>query len=366
LTQVLRERNIPHYLLRAAPDGEGDWSNEVPPHLLHDIRFKGSWSSHWVSVTCRDIAARTLPLLIDMGGKPTLEQGAIFDQCTDAILLTPNAEMRKHWRAMVQSHSLPILADLHSALPNHQIVADYKTYGLSEVSGTLVGLERGTRASGPVFDALVARLSTLFAIHADELRRAHLAFAPQDAVVLDFGSLAEQLYPDDPAHRFQPQDIEQILERVPHNPPIALYGRIPVWLAARLGARRQVRWQFDARLGWIQPPKFVMAEANAAHNLVHLDGGNDRGDDGGIDRGDDGRDIEIQCVDHGESARINLRLLGNGYLDLRVMDGLRVPHVSSNRHVVLSGKLPLWFFVALGRVYAHCRSVLAEQPQLKA
>jgi hypothetical protein len=47
-----------------------------------------------VDVVCRDPAARPLPLLVDVGGKPTPEQMALFDQCTGAIVLAPDAERR--------------------------------------------------------------------------------------------------------------------------------------------------------------------------------------------------------------------------------------------------------------------------------
>ncbi len=30
LTQALRRRGVDHYVLRAAPDGEGDWANSPP------------------------------------------------------------------------------------------------------------------------------------------------------------------------------------------------------------------------------------------------------------------------------------------------------------------------------------------------
>jgi len=116
LSQALRERNLTHYLMRAAPDGEGNWSQEIPEKFLSDIRFKGQWTPRWTQVVCRDVAARTVPLLVDIGGKPTDEQFSIFDQCTGAILITPNDEARQAWRRMIQSRGLPLIADLHSDL----------------------------------------------------------------------------------------------------------------------------------------------------------------------------------------------------------------------------------------------------------
>ena len=37
LTQALRERGIQHYVVRAAPDGEGDWVSEADRSLVRTI-----------------------------------------------------------------------------------------------------------------------------------------------------------------------------------------------------------------------------------------------------------------------------------------------------------------------------------------
>src|SRR5512136_651193 len=44
LSRALRERGVAHYLLRACPDGEGDWSQEAEQSLVRQIRIKGSYT----------------------------------------------------------------------------------------------------------------------------------------------------------------------------------------------------------------------------------------------------------------------------------------------------------------------------------
>lgn len=114
LWQALHSRNIAHYLMRAALGGEGNWSQMMDERRMNAIRFKGSWNEHWVNVVCRDLAARPMPLLVDVGGKPTPEQLVIFDQCTGAILLTRDDAAADQWRRIVTSRGLPIIADLRS------------------------------------------------------------------------------------------------------------------------------------------------------------------------------------------------------------------------------------------------------------
>ena len=115
-----------HRSLRAAclySDGEGDWANEA------DQTF---WCSASVSKGPRhapmdrsdlspDIARRHLPLIVDVGGKPTPDQERVFDVCTHAILLTPTVETQNEWQARVAEHGMPLLADLTSTLPAQSI-----------------------------------------------------------------------------------------------------------------------------------------------------------------------------------------------------------------------------------------------------
>src|SRR5437016_3695405 len=87
LSQALRRRNVPHYVLRASPDGEGDWSQEMDQNTVQLVRIKGKWTPEFVSRTCSELEQRQLPLLVDVGGKPQNDQMCIFQHCTHSILL---------------------------------------------------------------------------------------------------------------------------------------------------------------------------------------------------------------------------------------------------------------------------------------
>src|SRR5260370_8438800 len=77
LAKALRERGIPHYAIRACPDGEGNWFYELDQDKVRLIRVKGEWTSDFVKRMCLDLARRHLPLLVDIGGAPT-ERGTDF------------------------------------------------------------------------------------------------------------------------------------------------------------------------------------------------------------------------------------------------------------------------------------------------
>jgi CRISPR-associated protein Csx3 len=78
LSQSLRKRGVAHYVLRAAPDGEGDWFHEAEPRLARQLRIKEAFDERWADRIMRDVQRRHLPLLVDVGGMLTLEQERIL------------------------------------------------------------------------------------------------------------------------------------------------------------------------------------------------------------------------------------------------------------------------------------------------
>ncbi|MDW7992199.1 MAG: hypothetical protein RMK65_08755 [Anaerolineae bacterium] len=250
LTRALRERSVPHYLLRACPqDGEGDWFHEGEPDFVRRIRVKSALSDRWLPLLRRDIARRHLPLIVDLGGFPSREQVPLLSECTHGILLTPSDEARREWAEYFAACGLILLADLRSDLrgENHLETAE------PVVRGTLAGLERGRAASGPVFEALVERLEGLFQPFAADLYCRHIQSAPAELVV-DLERLARQLNRD--PNNWLPQDLPMVLDYLPSAKPLALYGRGPNWLYAALAVHALPApfYLFDARLGWTLPP----------------------------------------------------------------------------------------------------------------
>ncbi len=344
LSQALRKRNIAHYLLRAAPDGEGDWAQEMDWERVRAIRFKGQWDEHWVRVVCRDIAARPLPLLVDVGGCPTEEQLVIFDQCTAAIVIAPNDDDAQWWRMLVTRRGLTLVADLRSMLDGEDV---FLPSAHGELRGVICGLQRGRQASGVVFEALVEHVARLFDLPQEELARRQLAAAPREAHVVRFDLLARD--PDlAKDQRFVEERLDAILARVPEGEPIAAYGRMPVWLVTALGARRDLRWQFDSRLGWVRTPRFAVAAPGEV--LPEVQAG-----------------LRFALVRESPQ-RVQLHVSRVAYyLDYAEMEGVRVPYMPSEARVYVNGPstpaggLPLWVFAALGRAYRYCAEVRALQ-----
>lgn len=336
LTRVLRARNVPHYVLRAYPDGEGDWANESDQELVRAIRVKGFGSPEWIARINRDLDRRHLPLIVDVGGKPTAWQETVFDHCTHAIVLARDEASRAEWLARVERHGLVLLADVYSDLNGQDELRESETI----LRGTLAGLERGQVARGVLFDALVNRLAILFAYSGDELRALHLAHAPTE-LVLELNRLGKTLNALDPNGNWLPSALPRVLDYLPSATSLALYDRAPNWLYAALAlfVHPAPLYQFDVRLGWVTPPTLELGTPpEDSPLLIHL----------------------TRQADH---ARIELQLR-ESYLDYTQAEGLVVPKVPDDTPIVLSGKLPLWLWSVLAITYARASWLGIYQPQL--
>lgn len=338
LSQALRTRQIAHYVLRAFPDGEGDWANEADQTLVRRIRVKGAITPEWIQRICRDIARRHLPLIVDMGGQPADWQEAVFDYCTHIILLTRDRATHTFWSRLARRHSLHVIADLHSVRSGADVVQAHEPV----LRGQISGLERGSIASGVAFTALVDLVASLFAYDQEELRRIHIANAPADLVV-ELERLGRTLATamGRPWVGWTPDQLGKVLVYAPPHLPLAVYDRGPNWLYAALAVHVHPAplYQFDVRLGWVAAPTIELADDLTSSPVrAH---------------------VSVQD----EYIWVEL-VLPEGYLDYAEAEQVRLPRFVHDKGVILSGKLPLWLWTAAARAYRMAPWLGIYQPQL--
>ncbi len=255
LTQHLRQMNVPHYLLRAAPDGEGDWFFHGPPENVYLLRAskKHPFTEAFTLKMLNVIRNRHLPLLVDMGGKPRGEQFGILNACTHAVLLYRAESERARWREWLVAHNVHIIAELQSQREGTDVLWSSRP----RLTGVISGLERDAsrRKAGLVFGALLEILAGVFSYAPEELRREHLRTAPLQPLEVD--RLARRASGKAAArYRWQPGDLATLARDFPSQDSYALYGRGPAWLTAFVAAQVQPAplALFDARFGWLALP----------------------------------------------------------------------------------------------------------------
>lgn len=322
LTQSLRKRYIDHYVIRACPDGEGDWSQESDRDAVRLIRIKGQWQPEFVRSVCYALEHRHFPVLVDVGGQPTEWQMSIMRHCTHSLLLLrPEDETStRFWLQLVKDNSLLPLARLYSVLDGTStIVAQFPV-----IEGTLSGLIRHTLAHGPLFDMLVERIHTLFTSYSSgELRQHYFNRAPAEVINLDL--FLQTLAPY--SERWEPLMLQGLLSKLPRHTPLAIYGRGTNWLYGALVdySFPQPFYQFDPRLGWVAPPQLTLSAATT-------------------------RSVEIDIWECITATVLSVRLLYD-YLDYAEAHHLTFPSLSTQKGVILNGKLPLWLVTALVHLY---------------
>lgn len=339
LSKALVRAGIQHYLLRAAPDGEGNWYHEADRSVAESLRRKGKFTPAWVERVCQDLAARPLPFLVDIGGRPTEEQEAIIDQCTHAILLTTDEESRSQWQERIARYNLLTIASLTSQRTGESyLTKDSK----SIIQGVISQLERGQPATGPVFEAVLSRVRALLNYNYEELLNIHQEQAREVELVVDLQTMYRQLNAKRPDYQWQPADLSKILDYLPQDSPLALYGRGPGWLYAAVANAifPQPFYQFDARRGWVKPVIFNKTSTDSAPFKLDL-----------------------------EQSSLYLRLkidLVEDYLVYQPELSLALPPPpAGNTGIILDGKLSNWLYTGLTLFYRSVPWVAIYDPRLE-
>lgn len=344
LTKTLHERGVVHHAIRACPDGEGNWYQEIhgrlDPETIRLIRYRNrkDWTSDFVQGICKDLEGRHLPMLVDMGGKPQEWQTCILTLCTHSILLLreDEPESAEQWHKLVKDAGLLPLADIRSELYGVPAIIDDPTV----LQGILTGLERGALARGPLFDALVERITKLFSSYSlEQLEQAKLALSPASYTINVF-SLWRKF--DEDAGEWKRDMLPKLANELPANVPLAVYGRGPGWLYAMVAALAPDFYQFDPRIGWLTPPKLNVGSAS------------------------DTSQIEVHLYERDTVRQLSLTLK-NQYLDHLQTGTLSFPQLPRGSGLILEGRVPHWLLTALVRLYrdAGASWIACYQPTLK-
>ena len=339
LARALRERGIPHYAIRACPDGEGNWYHELDQDKVRLIRVKGEWKSEFVKRMCLDIERRHLPLLVDIGGRPTESQMCLFRNCTHSLLLlrSDQEDNADSWRHLVKTNGLLPLAELYSARSGESTIDSDGPV----IQGTFVGLERGLMVHGSLFDALVERIVLLFTSYSpEELEKTKLDMAPVE-LVTNLGTYLQAWSPQ--TKRWEREMIPRLLDELPAHSPLAVYGPGPNWIYGALAAfaGQQPFYQFDPRIGWIAPPPLQIS-ANTTP------------------------EIQILLHTYEQVTVLSLRIVSD-HLDYLQADHLPFPPVSTEHGLILEGRFPHWLLTAVVHLYSEagvawiaCRQIQLE------
>lgn len=322
LTQSLGSADLDCYLLRAVPDGEGNWffvDNRVAVYRLRN-QLKHGYTDKFIDHMSKAISDRMVPLLVDIGGQPRDQQWQIPNACTHSILLYQTKKELMEWREYLANgdRSLIPLAELQSVQNQAEVVSQVEPI----LRGTIGGLERNpaSRRTGATFAALQEKVADV--IKMDKKVLENLRRKAARGCYISEQALAQQIgiCQPDQSIIWHPEDLRQVISLIPKNSIVSIDGRGPVWLAAALavGVLPGRTCLFDIRYGWVKVPE---VEIQAPGNLR---------------------------VEYREYADYT-------WLEVSIPDGIyeqqdRViipPFERTKPGVVISGRLPRWVYAAL-------------------
>lgn len=331
LTEHLRQMRVQHYLLRAVPDGEGDWYLSGNQELVRALRVdhKRGFSGGFVAHMRKVIEQRRVPLLVDIGGRPQGDQFGLIEACSHSILLHREAADCAEWQGHLARFGLQPVAELQS-----QQAADDRILETRPVlTGIISGLERDLdqRKAGATFGALLDRVAGIFNLSDQQLERLHLSDAPYPALIER--ELARSLgMPVEQKVFWQLEALPALQGLVRAGEAAALYGRGPVWLAAMLAAQSLPApfSIFDMRFGWVDAPPV----RHAPHPSLQ---------------------VTYTAAETG-GVWANIQLSKEGILEPGKLTIAAPPTADG---IILSGKLPRWAFAALTRFFAKTHAWVA-------
>jgi CRISPR-associated protein Csx3 len=145
------------FVLRACPDGEGDWFADAAADDARTLRYKNRFDDDFVRGICEHLdalrAAKPV-LLVDCGGRIDRKNQAILNRCTHAVVVSSRPDAFAEWRGALRASEVTALAEVESSLDD---VADVSAAG--EVLRARVGpLDRGRVADVRLPPALLERL----------------------------------------------------------------------------------------------------------------------------------------------------------------------------------------------------------------
>lgn len=129
-----------HTIIRACPDGEGNWSNNKGQNETNMVRKKGKFTDTFIDDSCKAIDNQTNKVvLVDVGGIMSKENEKIFKHCDSFIVLSSDEKKKKEWLEFGENLGLECIACLDSSLEGQEEIYVEEPY----LKGKIVGLERG-------------------------------------------------------------------------------------------------------------------------------------------------------------------------------------------------------------------------------
>lgn len=148
------------FIIRACPDGEGDWFSDIPTDQAMTFRYKGSFTDEFVNKVCAQLEGvkkhKSL-IIVDCGGRIDRKNQQVLNRCTHAIIVSRDETAFAEWRGALTASEVQVLAEVESSLVKEAVCLS--TSPLRLRIGPLVREQRGeVLLPDPLVDGILSLL----------------------------------------------------------------------------------------------------------------------------------------------------------------------------------------------------------------
>lgn len=144
------------FILRACPDGEGDFFHDSPLDEVMTLRYKYQFDDEFVDKMCkqlRSLMEEKRLILVDCGGRIDKRNQRIWNLCTNAIITSSDPAKIPEWRGAATASNLTMLAEIETVMEEAlEVISDNVPLRVR-----LGKLERGS-PPGQLPDILIHRI----------------------------------------------------------------------------------------------------------------------------------------------------------------------------------------------------------------
>ena len=338
-------------IIRACPDGEGNWSNNKNQNETSIVRKKGKFSTSFIEDACKAIDNQINKIvLVDVGGMISKENKQIFEHCDSFVVLSSDEKKKKEWLEFGQKLGLKCLGYLDSSLEGKEEIFARQPY----LQGRIVGLERGeVLENSQVIDVIVSDIIKE-SRYGENTKKEYTNFMGTiiDDTELGFAlGYGKEILTEDgtPIKQVKwseealPKIYKNIQKKISPEQVVRINGiRANFVLSAICKALRKNGIQdistFDARTKQYIPIKSLPKK----RGIKQTEG------------------LVYNIIENRENIFMDIDITKEQY-SLEDYERCMLPHIKENKNLYLSGRMPLWLLASISSSYDSNR-IFTFQP----
>ena len=353
-------KNLPQShtaIVRAAPDGEGMYSNNENQEQIQATRRKGNFSEERTNYNTNSIETETASIvLVDVGGKINEDKEKIFDTCNYSIILSNNPEDKKKWEEFSKKHNVLPIAILDSSLEGKDEIYDSSNNDI--ITGKITHLQRGeNKFTSNLINKILDKIQEI-TIDKKNIQKEEKGFQHlKDTDTLNMLDIAKELNMIDEKTNNAKWDVLKSCE---------IYSS----LMSKLKNKNEANF-FEARANWvvglctqaaidsnIEDIKFYDArqdkfiQANKA-NLNIIQNSSKLANSTYLYNVLDDEKLNLITSQTEDSIFLDFELNPNNKIVPEDFENMKFPDIDINKKLYISGKLPTWLFSSISLSYEN-------------